>query len=263
MSNKKYPSVFSTVWQDAWTALSKPRQYIVWALQPFWRSVKYIMILQAVVAIVGTVYFSIALRPQLQEVQVEVLQGFPLVIYENGEVTIEDDQTFTFTDSDRFYVKVDPTQSLAEEPVIDGFYEFGFLLTKDGVIVGGQGDYQTLRYDQLRSKGFVLTADIISNWISTFLNWSLLFIPILLFLYFLISGLLFSLFFSVLYYIFSGFRLNLVHLWSMALYALTPVIVADYLVFIFGFPAMLSTIVFVIYFLVAAGAYQRSKIIIS
>lgn len=258
MKESKYQPVFYTVWQDAYLALTQPRQYLIWAFQPFWRSLKYLFILSAVISIVSTVYFFINIRPFIQEFQVWVSDTVPQVAFTDSHLAVADDETFSFTDSDQFYFKVDPTVSLEDEPSIDAFYEVGLLLIEDGAVLRSNGTVEQIPYEEFGLNNFSFDGPSLSAWIENYvLKFAIVIVPILVFIYLIISKLIFSAFFSFLFFLFSGFRLNYVHVWSMAVYALTPAMLAGYVSFIFGPIVGLYSIVFLIYLTLAVGNYRR------
>jgi len=167
LKDKIYPPVFVTVWQDAWLAITRPRQYLKWAFQPFWRSVKYIAILNALMAIVATAYLLITIKPALLEFADWAEEAIPQITLEEGILSIEDDQAFTYTDSDAFFFKIDPTQKSEDEPAIDNFYEIGILITQDEIVLKDEDQINRLKITDLGLKNFNFNGEVLADWIRT------------------------------------------------------------------------------------------------
>lgn len=255
----QYPPVFLTVWQDAWVAITRPRQYLKWAFQPFWRSVKYLMILSAVMSLVATAYFLINLQPALRDFQEYARTSIPQVDYMNGQLVIEDDQSFIYTDSDTIFFKVDPTLKLEDQPRIDTFYEQGTLFTRDGLIRKTAYDDQAeVLYADILMRDFSFSGNSIADWIDTYLfGLAIVFIPVLVFLYTILAKLFYTAFFAGMITVVSGLKLDFVQVWTIAIYALTPAILIGYLSFIFFPIDAIYTTVFIIYLIMALGHYRR------
>lgn len=252
-----YQPVFYTVWQDAWLAIRQPRQYIKWAIQPFSRSVKYLLILVFVISLVSTIYFYLNLKPHIIEFQAWVAEAVPEVTYQDGLLSIEDDKPFSYTDSDQVYFKIDTTQSLEDDPSIDNFYQVGFLMTSDALLYRTDGELETIAYEEFGLKDFKFDGALVSRWLGRLLNIAFLAVPLAVFAYMMIAKLLFSAFFAFLYFMFSGFKYDFVQVWSVAIYALTPAIVAGYLSFIFAPIFGFYTFIFLIYMIVAMSHYRK------
>ena len=254
----KYQPVFYTVWQDAWVAITKPQAYVKWAVQPAWRSVKYLIILLLVASIVATIFVYMKSKPGVEEFKTWAQENLPVITYTNGILSIEDDEIFTFTDSDEFYIKIDATQSFKDEPITDTFYNFGFVILKDGVVYGGQGDYETISYKEFGIKDFDLTKEEIAPLTDKLVRSVLILIPFLVFTYLLISKLIYTLLFAFIMWLFSR-QYPFKDFWNMALYALTPAMLIGYISFIFGVAPGVYSLVFVIYYLMAIHYYRQSK----
>lgn len=252
-----YQPVFYTIWQDVWTALTRPRQYVEWALQPFSRTVTYLFFIAAFMAAVSTIFFYLNIRPEIVGLRDRARSAVPAVSYQDGLLSIEDDKPFTFTDSDEFFFKIDVTQSLAENPAIDSFYEVGILLTSDGAVFRTGTETESLVYQELWGGNFGFDGDSVDTFIDILLKLAIVIIPVLVICYTLLAKLLYSAIFAFIYWMFAGFKLNFVHLWSIAVYALTPAIAVGYFAFVF-YPILgLHTMVFLIYMALAVSHYNR------
>ena len=182
----------------------------------------------------------------------------PEVIYEKSTLQIQDDKTFGFTDSDSLFLKVDPTITKEDEPRIDNFYEQGILLTSDQIVMSNLSESQVTDLSEIGLPDFRFSGEQLAGWIRSHSLWvSLVVLPPFIFAYYMLAKLLYSLFFSVLVYIASGFRHDLMRLWSMAIYALTPAIIAGHIAFVFAPAYALYTVVFLFYFLTAFMHYVR------
>lgn len=249
-----YPAVFLTIWQDAGNALISAKSYVLWALQPFKRSVVFLLYLQIFVSIIWSIFFMIKIKPQIIEIKEQVRERFPEVTLKNNNLSIENDQTFVFTDSDSVFIKVDPLQSLEDNPSIDTFYENGVLVLKDGFYLLEDGEVEQVLYDW---PDFYLNAEIVSDAIDKFLVASYVIVPLLIFIASFLFHFFVTAFFAVLFWFFSRTKYNLVHLWSMGIYATVPAMVAHYIEFIFFPTANISMVIFLIYYSVALYQYQR------
>ena len=258
MQEKKpnYQPVFYTVWQDAWLALTKPRQYLTWVDQPFWRSVKYLMILSAVLAIAGTLYLFLQYRPKVESFRAWAGENLPTITYQDGKLFIEEDQSFSFTDSDSIFIKVDPTVGFADDPLPDAFYDISFLVLNDGILLGDAQQKDLLTYAEIELPNFVLTKENSSELIDKGVTVLLIVLPIIFFLYSVMAKLLYTLVFVAVMHLFTGLQLRFASLWNLAIYALTPAILAGYLGLIFFSVAGLYSLVFVVYFVMAVNYYR-------
>ena len=79
-------------------------------------------------------------------------EAIPQITLEEGILSIEDDQAFTYTDSDAFFFKVDTTQKSEDEPVIDNFYEIGILITQDEIVLKDEDQVNRLKITDLGFK---------------------------------------------------------------------------------------------------------------
>jgi hypothetical protein len=182
------PPVFLTVWQDAWIAITQPRQYLRWAFQPFKRSVAYLAILVAVMSVVATIYFFMTIKPAVEEAFIWAEDAVPQITVKNEQLFIEDDETFTFTDGDQFFFKVDPTITKDDEASIDTFYEAGMLITKDEVITRSEGGVERIAISETGLEGFSVNGQQLKAWSDSYLTITgLLAVPILTFLYLFLS----------------------------------------------------------------------------
>lgn len=260
-STQVYPPVILTLWQDAWSAITQPSKAIRWALQPFRRTIGYLFLLSIVLAIVSTAYFFIRLKPAIESFRDWSVENVPAISFADGTLSIEDDETFGFTDSDQFYFKVDPTQSVDDEPMIDSFYEAGILITSDQIIIQEKDNRdrtEIINLNELEVGNFTFDGNSIASFINDVLMpLSYVVVPLIVFVYIFFAKLLYSLFFSVLLFFFTGLKYNLVHLWAIAISALTPAILAGYLSFIFAPIFGLYTFVFIAYLIFGFGHYVR------
>lgn len=249
--NTKWPSVFYTVWDEAWIALTQPRQYIRWAYQPFGRSLAYLSILLAVFAVAITVYFFLNIRPQIRAGQEWIAQNLPQVTFTDSRMSIAGDETFLLSDNEQIFFKVDPTESL-ENVEADPFYEVTVLILNDGVYVRDGEDVNQLTYQDLRITQASFDGQDVSTAIDKMINALKVVGPLLIFGYLMLSNLVLTFVLSFIAYLFSGLRAPLKAFWSMAVYALTPALIAGYLAYLF-IPNVsgISTLVLLIYFTLA------------
>jgi len=254
----EYPSVFYTVWQEAWASISKPRHYLVWTKQPMSRSFSYFLFIHVVLSLVMTGFFFINLQPVLQQVEEEFSSSFPSLSYTPGALSIVGDKSYSFTDNQSVFFKIDTKESIQDEPTIDSFYEIGLLLTKDGAVSSINGEISIYPYTDLLNNSFELTGEQLGREVQTFLNWSWIVVPLFLCLYLVITKFIFALFFAFVYYLFSLRKLNLQHLMALSLYALTPATLVSYLSFIFYPISGAYTLTFLIYMTMVLYYYRKS-----
>ena len=253
----QWPPVFYTLWDEAWDAIAKPRQYIKWAYQPFKRSLQYLAILLAILSIAITSYFYLAIRPELVTAQSWLGANVPQVTVASGKLAITDDKTFQYTtDNKDLYIKVDPTVTLAQAS-LDPVYDNGLLVLQDGVYARTEGQVQTNTYADLGLDQVNFTGQQAASFIGGFLTWAIVIVPVTVFVYLFLSNLVFTFLASVVYWIFSWWRLPLRRVWSMSLYALTPGLLVGYLSFIFYPIPGITSIVFFIYLMLAVIQYWR------
>ncbi len=258
-----YPPVVLTIWQDAWVAISQPNKALKWALQPFKRSVVYLVLLSIVLSLVSTAYFFINLRPAIESFRDWAIASIPEVSLQEGLLSIKDDQTISFTDSDTFFFKVDPTQSSEEQPAIDSFYEAGILITSDQLIFKDARSIETINFSEFSDAEINFDGKSIGSFIDQkLIPASFIFIPLIVFLYTVVAKLFYSLLFSVLYWFLTGLKYDLMRMWSIAIYSLTPAIVAGYISFIFAPVFGLYTMVFLFYFWFGLNSLRKFKAIL-
>lgn len=251
-------SVFLTVWDDAWAALRNTRYYVKWAVQPFGRSVAYLAIILAASSIVTTVYMALALRPQWLTLRAWIIETIPMVTMAGGQLSVLDDQMFTFSDNDQIFIRLDATDALADV-VIDPFYSFGLVVAKDGLMIRDESKVQTYSYAEQEIPDFVTDGQGIAQRVSRWIVLALIQLPFLLLAMFLAAALMFTGISAGIVTLFSGFRLPFMPIWAMALYAMTPSLLASHLLFILapGAVLFLPSIVFFSYWVMAIVNYQR------
>lgn len=249
-------SVFLTVWDEAWAAISNPRMYVKWALQPLRRSVAYAAILLAVMAIVTTIYVWLTMRPQLQQIREAIVQQAPPFTITDGRLEIADGKTFTFSDNSDIFIRIDGTDNV-EDLSIDPFYQFGAIVAADGVILRADGDVQTIKYDEfvkedvsMDGAGLVAVLDRITTMVFVFL-------PFLVFAMLFLSYMAYTVFISAIVSLASGFRFAFRPVWNMSLYALTPFLLASHIFFIFYPNTFLPWLVYMAYMFMALYHYRR------
>jgi len=250
------PSVFLTVWDDVVVALTSPRKYIKWAMQPFGRSVAYLCILLAVMALVATAYVNIVLAPQANQAATWVEQHLPRLTFTDGNLSIADGQTFLASDDDQYSVQVDASEKLADVG-IDKFYRLGAFVAQDGILLRIDDSTEIVTYSDMHLVNASFDGKDVARWIRDGMRLSWFIVPILVFVYLFIGRMLMTVLITFLFVLFSGFRLNFEHVWSMAIYAQTPALVVSYILFIFGGVPFISTMVFVIYLSMAVSSYNR------
>ncbi len=251
------PSIFLTVWDEAWQSIRSPRRYVAWAFQPFKRSFAYLVLMCAVASIVSSIYFLSHVTPYMDEAAVWARTNIPAVRLENAQLSIENERTYTFSDNDRFYVRIDASDRL-DDVAIDAFYENGIIVAKDGVLIREEGETEKTTFEEIGIRSASFDGPGIATWINTLRRFAPVIIPIAIFIYLVLAKFLLTGFYSVLFLIFSGFRFNLEHIWSMALYAQTPAMLASYILFVF-FPGIpfISTLVFLVYLSLAVARYHQ------
>jgi len=258
-----YPPVALTLWQDAWVAISQPSKALKWALQPFKRSVVYLVLISIVLSLISTAYFFITLRPAIESFKQWAIATVPEVTFDQGVLSTKDDQTIGFTDSDTFFFKVDPTQTKEDDPQIDSFYSGGVLITSDQLIIRDEGRKDVLNFSEFTDKQFSFSGDSIALFIDQkLIPYSFVLVPLIVFIYTVLAKLLYTLFFSVVYWFLTGLRFNLVRMWSIAIYSLTPAIVAGYISFIFAPVLGVYTLVFLLYFSFGLQSLKKFKAIL-
>lgn len=259
-ASKRFAPVYMTIWEDAFKAITSPKQYLRWALQPISRSFQYLALINLVLTIVTTIFFASIIRPEALLLADLIEKEIPsFTISEEGILQIEQDQAFGFSDSDSFFFKIDPTISVEDEPFIDNFYEQGLLITSDQIIMQSLNqDPEVTNISELGLPQISGSGSGIASWIRTYsLGLVLIILPPLLFLYYMVAKSLYSLFFAVMLYIGSGFKHNLMRFWSMGIYALTPAIIAGHIAFVTTPISGLYTAVFVFYLFSAYLHYLR------
>lgn len=258
-----YPPVVLTLWQDAWVAITQPSKALRWALQPFKRSVVYLLLLSVVLSLVSTAYFFITLRPAIESFRDWAIETIPEISFQEGKLSTKDDQTIRFTDSDSFFFKLDPTQTKEEDPRIDSFYEAGVLITSDQIIFKDGASLDTVNFSDFAENEFHLDGKSIGSFIDQkLIPASFLLVPLLVFLYTVLAKLMYTFFFSVVYWFLTGLKYDLVRMWSIAIYSLTPAIVVGYISFIFAPIFGLYTMVFLFYFWLGLSSLQKFKAIL-
>lgn len=252
------PPVYLTVWNEAWLALTQPRQYIRWAFQPLSRSIAYIAILNILLSLITTSYVFIVVKPQVFAFSEWARDEVPTISLADGKLSIEGEKTFGFSDSDRFYFKIDTTQSQEDEPFIDNFYEAGLLITSDQILLADNGSTEADFFSDLGVPDFSFDGEALADKLESFFTLITIFIlPLVFFLYHMVAKLFFSFFFATILMITTGFKHDLLRLWSMAIYALTPAILAGYVSLIF-YPILgFYTLVFLSYYFWAYLAFTR------
>lgn len=248
---KKYPPVLYTVWQDAWTSITSPRQYLQWAFQPIWRSLRYFFFLQAIMSVVVTISLFFQVQPLLTGFQAWAESELPTLRFEDNELTTENDETLLFSDSDAFFFKLDTTQSLEEDPKVDVFYESGALLVRDGVVLSRLGEQTTYKYDEFGLENFTLSPEVIPGFIQGLKLFLFTGMPFLIFLFLVITRLVMAALFSLLAILLNGFKLKFKQVFSLALYAMTPAMLIGYLSVVLLSISSVFSLIFVFYFLFA------------
>lgn len=257
MNKQKYQPVFYTVWQDVWTSMTSPRHYLKWAFQPLWRSMKYLMFLQAVMAVVITIVFYNQVSTPLNQFATWGTENLPTITFEDRSLQVVDDETLLFSDSDKFFFKLDVTQSLEEEPMIDPFYEAGLLIVKDGAVVSTSGNREVFEYSEFPDISYTLSPETVSEQITSIKRFILFVFPVAAFIGLVVSRLIIAAFFSFFMVLFSGFKLKYKQVLNLAIYALTPATLVEYLsVALFSFSGI-YTFVFVIYFVLAVTYLRK------
>lgn len=254
--NTKWPSVFYTVWDEAWAALTQPRQYIKWAYQPFRRSVAYLSILLGIIAIAVTIYLALVGWPQVQQAREWLSQNVPQITFKDGQMSIENDETFLFSDNQDIYLKVDAQQALADSDV-DAFYGVGIVAAGDGVYIRNNGNERTETYKDLGLTDTTFTGGDLANGLGRAVKILLAISPLLLFVLLLAQALLQTFIVTVVFYFLGSRRAHFMGLWSMALYAMTGALAAGYLLTIFLPIPYITQIIFVVYMTLAV--YQLHK----
>jgi lysylphosphatidylglycerol synthetase-like protein (DUF2156 family) len=252
----KWPSVLYTVWDEAWLALSQPRQYIKWAYQPFRRSLAYLSILLAIMSIASTIYYFLNVRPQIKEGQAWLAENLPQVVFTDGRMTIAGDETFLLSDNEQVFFKVDPTESL-DGVEVDPFYEVAVLVLNDGLYTRKGEDINTLPYQELGIVNATFNGQDVARGIEGVLNVLKILTPFLIFAYLLVTKLILTFLVSLLFYLFGGMRATLKGIWSMSLYAMTPALLAGYLSFLFLPVQGVGTVVFLVYLTMAMVNFHR------
>lgn len=256
-------SVFLTVWDEAWAAISSPRMYVKWALQPLRRSIAYASILFAVMAVVTTVYVWLTVRPQWVEARAVIEESVPPFAITGGQLQIENDQTFTFSDNSDVFIRVDATDSMADLEV-DPFYEFGMIVASDGIVVRAEGDVERIPYTEFVGEDFSMDGAGLAAALQKMLVALGLLLPILVFAALFVVNLAYTSFLSGVAVIASGlpagqagFRFSFAAVWSMSLYALTPFLLASHVFFVFYPNTALPWLVFLVYMFLALYHYRR------
>lgn len=255
--DKAYPPVLYTVWQDAWIAITAPRQYLRWAFQPVWRSVRYLLFLQFVFTIIVSISLYFQTQPMFDNVQAWAQENLPLITYEDGKLRVDEDETILFTDSDAFFFKLDTTQKLEDEPRVDVFYESGVLFVEDGIVASQLGEYQEYEYSTLKLPNFVLSKETFPTWRKQIELVLVTIVPIFIFLSLAVSRLFTAAVFSGLAWLFSGFKLAYKPVYNLAIYAMTPAMLIGYLASLLFGVSSAFTFIFVLYFLIAVNFLKK------
>ncbi len=248
---KKYPPVLYTVWQDAWTSIVAPRQYLQWAFQPIWRSLRYFFFLHAIMSLVVTISLFLQLQPILTSFEGWAEDSLPTLRFEDHKLSTENDETLLFSDSDEFFFKLDTTQLLEEEPQVDVFYESGALFVADGIVWSRFGEQAVYRYEEFGFENFTLSPESIPGVVKGLKWFFFTAMPFLVFLVLVGTRLTMAAIFSFLAILLNGFKLKFVQVFSLALYAMTPAMLIGYLSVILFNVSSVFSFIFVFYFLFA------------
>lgn len=249
-------SIFLTVWDDAWAAITKPRYYVKWAVQPFGRSVAYVSILLTVMALVTSIYTVLTLRPDWLRARVWIEEQVPPLTMKDGTLSIEGDQTFSFSDNSDIFIRVDTTDRLSDV-AIDPFYRFGLIVTADGLLMRSEHETTAKTYNELNLEPFSADGKTIAAALGRWLTILAVVCPFMVFAGLFLGNMIYVGLFSLFVSLISGFRLPIRSLWSMGLYALTPSLLASYITFIVYPLPLVSTLVFVTYMVMAVTNYRR------
>lgn len=246
----KFPAVIYTVWDEAWLALTQPRQYIKWAYQPFRRSLAYLSILIGIISVVATLYYFINVRPQIQLAQTWLTENLPQVTFTDGRMSIAGDETFLLSDNEEVFFKVDPTEELASVEA-DPFYQVTVLVLHDGLYTRRGEETSVFPYRDLGIPNATFTGEQVAAGIDRILGVLTVIAPFLIFAYIFVSKMVLTFLVSLLFFLFGGLRAPFMSVWSMSLYALTPGLLAGYVSFLFLPLQGIGTVVFLVYFTLA------------
>ncbi len=255
---QSHPPVLATIWQDAWAAISSPRRYPAWALQPFSRSVRYLLAISAFIAVLVSLYALVALRPRVEAFGLWAVEHLPVIVFEDGILRTVNDETFAASDSDTFFLKIDPTISAEDEPHIDNFYELGYLFTSDQIIFQAGHEETATDYAELSLPSFTIDGQSIQRWTAErYTVFALTTLPVIAFVIVFLFQFIISAVFAFLMFLGSFFRANFEHCWNMAIYAHTPAMAASYLVFVFAPGLQIYMLVYLAYLILGYIAYRR------
>lgn len=250
------PSIFLTVWDEAWQAIRSPRRYVAWAFQPLSRSISYLALMCVLASIIWTAYFFLSFAPPLRQAALWAEENIPEVRVEDGLLSIEGGRTYTFSDNDRVFIRIDASEFL-EDASIDAFYEEGLIVARDGILLRNNGRTTSTTFEEAGVTSLAFDGQSVRNFIQGFLRFAPLLVPAVLFVYLWGSKLLITALYSFLFSLFSGFRLTFKSVWSMAMYAQTPAMLASYLLFVFYPIPLAGTFVFLFYLSLAITHYLK------
>ncbi len=250
------PSIFLTVWDEALASITKPRMYVKWAVQPFKRSLAYACIMFTVMALVTSIYTILTLRPQWIQARPWIEENVPMLTMKAGHLSIEGDKTFSFSDNSDVFVRVDTTDEL-KDVAIDPFYEFGMVVTSDGILIRQNQETTPYLYTDSWLGDFTADGHQIAAEMNTILTIGAVFLPFAVFIGLFISNVAYTGLFAAFVWLVSGLRVPIRVVWSMGLYALTPSLLSSYILFIVYPLPIVSTLVFVTYMAMAVMHYRR------
>lgn len=250
------PSIFLTVWDEAWAAISKPRYYVKWALQPLSRSISYACLLFTVMALVTTIYTVLTARPHWQAARAWITAEVPTVTMQDHQLSLENDKTFFFSDNAEVFIRVDTTDVLADV-AIDSFYTVGLIVARDGVLLRMQDETSPITYKEFEIPNFSADGPVIADAAQTLVIAGVVAMPFFIFASMFISNMLYTAIFSLFVHVVSRFTITFKAVWAMSMYALTPSMLASYIVFVLYPLPYVSTIVFVVYMVMAVTYYRR------
>lgn len=250
------PSVLLTVWDDAWAAITKPRYYVKWAVLPFKRALAYACILFTVMALVTSIYAVLTVRGEWLAARPWIETNIPTLTMTDNQLSIEGDKTFSYSDNSEIFIRVDTTDQL-KDVAIDPFYQFGIVVTSDGVLVRSEGKTTAKLFSDSPVDNFTTNGAEIAAGANRLLITLAILLPFFMFAWFFIGNMMYTGVFAFLMSLVNGFRPPMRVIWTMALYALTPSLLVSYLLFIVYPLPLVSNLVFFVYLVLATLHYRR------